>query len=815
MTAIGFFSYSRTDNESLGGVLRGLRDELQAGLQRILGERDLEIFLDEEGIQFGQEWQQRLDQAIDEAVFLFPVMSPAYLASAACCDEFRRFVRHEKQIMPDRGSHADGLILPISFIEEWKEQNCDVTTEAKLRQCLNLEELQHGGRTDMPEVRKLLSPLIKRVKKLLDSYPHLSRSRPPAGTPVLRDAKSPTTKTPQLQPQYRNDKERELCQRAARLRTAKRSLEGVGGNTDEIDSLNQQLRDIRHQLRFGTDLFPGAWLVERYSLIRKLGHGGFGSVWLAQDETCDKLVAVKVLLSHLVDTSDRRKRFQRGAEQMAALDHPHVVPVLAPYVEDGSFRFFVMEYMRGGSFLDAVINNDLTIPQRLRLIGQVAEALSFAHEKGIVHRDVTPDNILLSADMYVARLSDFDLVRVETSTNAMTKTGSVGKALYIAPEAFERTGADARFDVYSLGMTTIFALSGKQITQEVIRRTETFVRSLDCTTELHELLIQSIEYSPGDRPQNVEAFSDRLIRCLTKERSDSGTQVTVPSRASAAIARPTTAPTQAFRRGSDEFGEWAEFSVRGATQRLRWVPAGTFLMGSPKEEPERSKGEVQHEVTLSSGFWLADTACTQELWKAVMGENPSKFKGPQRPVERVSYEDVQKFLVRISDLVPDVEFNLPTEAQWEYACRAGTTTPFSFGETISTDEANFDGNYPYAGAAKGEYREQTVDCRAFPANAWGLFQMHGNVWEWCRDWYAKYSGSAEVDPVGPAMSSNRVIRGGSWIDYARIARSASRLRLTPGYRRNNLGFRCMSSASPVAEQVSASRAQPRDEAAEK
>ena len=167
------------------------------------------------------------------------------------------------------------------------------------------------------------------------------------------------------------------------------------------------------------------------------------------------------------------------------------------------------------------------------------------------------------------------------------------------------------------------------------------------------------------------------------------------------------------------------------------------MMGSPVDEAERFEDESpQHEVTISRGFWLFDTACTQALWQAVMGDNPSHFKGADRPVENVSFEDVAVFLERLNERLPGLDLVLPTEAQWEYACRAGTDTPFSFGANITTDQVNYAGFAPYAGAAEGEYRGQTVPVGSLPANPWGLFEMHGNVREWCVDtWHESYDGA--------------------------------------------------------------------------
>jgi len=221
-----------------------------------------------------------------------------------------------------------------------------------------------------------------------------------------------------------------------------------------------------------------------------------------------------------------------------------------------------------------------------------------------------------------------------------------------------------------------------------------------------------------------------------------------------------------------------------------WIPPGSFMMGSPKEEKERQANEAQHKVTLTKGFYIGTHLVTQEQWQAVMGNNLSKFKGEKNlPVEMVSWNDCQEFIkkLRIKDKKP---YRLPTEAEWEYACRAGTTTPFFFGETISTDQANYNGNIPYGrNGKKGVYREKTTPVGSFPANAWGLHDMHGNVLQWCQDWFGDYPQKDVVDPQGPDAGKGRVLRGGSWGDAPQTCRSAYRSRDVPGYRFSSHGFR--------------------------
>jgi len=244
-----------------------------------------------------------------------------------------------------------------------------------------------------------------------------------------------------------------------------------------------------------------------------------------------------------------------------------------------------------------------------------------------------------------------------------------------------------------------------------------------------------------------------------------------------------TTPGWAQAMGHDCYGIYADLVVNGILQRMRWIEAGHFLMGSPQDEPERYNNEVLHPVILSQGFWLADTTVTQALWRAVMTDNPSRFKGGNRPEQKVTWEHAQGFIDSLNKQYPDAEFRLPWEAQWEYACRAGTTTPFWFGENISPEQVNYDGHNSYNNAPKGKYRGETVEVKTLPCNAWGLYEMHGNLWEWCQDyWQEAQSAEPALDPKGPQQGDSRVVRGGSWCDYGWGVRSAIRDRDAPESR---------------------------------
>jgi len=222
------------------------------------------------------------------------------------------------------------------------------------------------------------------------------------------------------------------------------------------------------------------------------------------------------------------------------------------------------------------------------------------------------------------------------------------------------------------------------------------------------------------------------------------------------------------------------------------IPAGAFMRGSPEKEPDRSSNEKQYKVKISKPFYMQTTEVTQGQWQKVMGNNPSEFKncGDDCPVEQVSWNDAQEFIKKLNKIEGTNKYRLPTEAEWEYAARAGTTTPFYTGNCLSTNQANYNGNFPLTGCPKGEYRDKTVRVGSFAPNAWGLYDMYGNVWQWCQDWFGDYTWMSRLsDPSGPLSGKDRAMRGGCWSDGAKYCRSAHRLYFKPTGATRYIGFR--------------------------
>lgn len=234
-------------------------------------------------------------------------------------------------------------------------------------------------------------------------------------------------------------------------------------------------------------------------------------------------------------------------------------------------------------------------------------------------------------------------------------------------------------------------------------------------------------------------------------------------------------PAWATNVGKDSYGFYADLMAAEITQRMRWIQPGRFQMG---------EGPNAHQVTLTHGYWLGDSEVTQGLWQAVMGTNPSMFYGDKlRPVETISWENSMAFFARLNEKTQGLNATFPSEAQWEYACRSGTMGDYA-GEV--NDMSWFSDN---AG-------ERTNPVKSKRANSFGLYDMHGNVWEWCSDWYGEYNVSEQIDPRGALSGSCRVVRGGSWYCCAKDCRSAIRYSIAPNDRFSVLGLRIAVQTTP-------------------
>ncbi|HRI69597.1 MAG TPA: serine/threonine-protein kinase, partial [Polyangium sp.] len=293
--------------------------------------------------------------------------------------------------------------------------------------------------------------------------------------------------------------------------TRRERLRQAQADTKQVD---REILTLRRQLREGGVLRAGDSLGDgRYLLLEQVGRGGFAHVWRARDRQTGTDVAIKVLRSDLAHEPQRRERFFRGARIMAELEHPAVVRVLEQKGEDGGYHYFVMEFVPGGDLRQAVLRGDVLRNAGLFMVLEVGTALAKAHERGVIHRDVKPANILLHADGS-PRLTDFDLVAAVDTTGG-TRSGALGTFVYAAPECMHHPqDADPRVDVYGLAMTAVFVLYGRELPLDVVRDAESFILQLEGSETVKKAMIRATSWEPSKRHQDAREFCAMLHRCL-------------------------------------------------------------------------------------------------------------------------------------------------------------------------------------------------------------------------------------------------------------------------------------------------------------
>ncbi len=312
----------------------------------------------------------------------------------------------------------------------------------------------------------------------------------------------------------RADGTRDLEHRLEMARARKARLDALG---EDSTSVRDEINMLRRSLRMGRPLQPGDVLDDRFVVREQLGAGGFATVWHALDQRSGAPVALKVLHAQHVHNADRRERFFRGARIMAQLDHPNIVKIIEPWASDGEYEYFVMQYVAGGTLRDAVIGGRLSVTQRLQALLAIAEALGFAHERGIIHRDVKPSNILVGEDG-TPLLTDFDLVRTEDTTGGTA--GGLGTVIYAAPEMMERASeADARADVYGLGMTLAFLFYERDLTMEVIRSTDRLINELKIPESIRMVIRTAITWNRDHRFRTAGEFHSALTAAIVRRNS--------------------------------------------------------------------------------------------------------------------------------------------------------------------------------------------------------------------------------------------------------------------------------------------------------
>lgn len=505
---------------------------------------------------------------------------------------------------------------------------------------------------------------------------------------------------------------------------------------------------------------PDQVFAGRYHVLERIGSGGFGTLWRAWDARTDRAVAIKLLHPHLAQDAGREARFFRGARAMAALDHPAVVGVIEAEGRLGRHRYCVTDYLPGGDLARARADGRLSVEQGLDAVLAIADALDAIHRAGLVHRDVKPRNILLDARGQ-ARLTDFDLVRVG---DAPGNTGdqAMGSALYAPPEMLDTPrAAGPAADVYGLGMTTVSVITGGRPPAAILRFPQRVVAELPTSPALRQVIARAIEFAPERRFPSAAAFASALR------------QARAPSRAPAVIEPPE----RPYRPPEVE------------------VPGGASWLGSPDDEAGRDPDEGKREVRLES-FWMSATPIAVGQYRLLTGRGPAHRALDRHPVTGVSWRDAVRFCNALSkrdgyapcyglkgdgvevDRTVD-GWRLPTEDEWEHACRAGGEGRFGVGddETMLATVAWYAENATGATQPVGRLRP----------NAWGLYDMLGNVWEWCDGPACAPLRHAAAAPFDP--QAWRPVRGGSAACAPRLCRAAYRSRRLQSVELPRLGFR--------------------------
>ncbi len=550
-------------------------------------------------------------------------------------------------------------------------------------------------------------------------------------------------------------------------------------------------------------------LDDRYRPIKFLGEGGFGRTFQAIDEKrLNTPCVIKQFLPQQAGSAALAKAtelFQQEAKRLQELGkHPQIPDLEAFFPQDGRL-YLVQDFIDGQNLLEEFQNQGkLKEPQIRIILTELLPVLQFIHDNQVIHRDIKPENIIRSKTGQLF-LIDFGVSK-ETSGTILTRVGTVtGTPGYAPPEQF-RGMVYHSSDLYSLAVTCVRLLTGhfqkidgSDQLFDTNRMEWQWQKYVSLSQELTTVLETMLQDIPVKRYQSATEVLAALANQKTIVIPTSQTQTFQnPLKQIFQFISPPTNPPKPPANINVNINPQSSFTEdlgNGVKLEMIAIPRGTFWMGSPENEAERYDNEgPQHQVTVPS-FFMGKYPLTQAQYQAIIGNNPSYFKGNNRPVETVSWDDAVLFCEELSQRTGK-SYRLPSEAEWEYACRAGTKTPFSFGDNITTDLVNYNGNYPYKSAPKGKYREQTTDVGTFPPNAFGLYDMHGNVWEWCEDdWHENY---INAPTNGSAWNSQSVIkykslRGGSWSYNAGPCRAANRSWLSRGSRYDLYGFRVVSS----------------------
>jgi serine/threonine-protein kinase len=578
---------------------------------------------------------------------------------------------------------------------------------------------------------------------------------------------------------------------------------------------------------------------KRYKIIEKVGQGGMGSVYKAIDKKLNRLVALKIMITKGNVKPEKIQRFIREAALIATFKHPSIVTIY-DIQQDEDKICYCMDFIEGDT-LEKIISlkGKFTEKEALRAIIRIAQTLQIVHAHGIIHRDIKPSNIIVTPNNEI-KLLDFGTAKLE-GEKSITQTGAfLGTLAFASPEQLNKSSeVDLRTDIYSLGITFYYLLTGEPpyrgtsfevISQHyfapipplpngITSHTEKILQKMmaknpsDRYSSMTELL-EAIAYGANQKKYstttadektytttkspslwshyiiNNEEYFQKNIKKITYRDKQSGQTIldmTAPAwcKLPIKLQKKYSQLYQLIYAKSYGLEVESTFYTNDISITMRLIPPGRFLMGENINEKYKQINEIpQHIVVISKPFWMAKYPITKKQWKIVTKETPWRgqlytLSNNDSPATYISWNDIcENFLPRL-----DNEYELPTEAQWEYACRAGTTTPYFWGN----EQKKIDSYAWYKqNTAQREYAQNIGNKKT---NPWGMADIIGNIWEKCNDIFDKYTIDQAKDPQGGKQGVFRIERGASWQSNASECRSARRSFSKPTTKESTTGFR--------------------------
>jgi formylglycine-generating enzyme required for sulfatase activity len=569
----------------------------------------------------------------------------------------------------------------------------------------------------------------------------------------------------------------------------------------------------------------GKLLRNRYRVLRLLGEGGFSRTYATEDaDRLDAPCVIKQFFPQVQGTAARNKAaelFKEEAFRLYELGENHIqIPRLLAYFEQGLSLYLVQEFIQGQTLLKELQQEAFNEEQIRQLLADLLPVLQFIHSRNVIHRDIKPENIIRRQSDRQLVLIDFGGAKQVTQTS-LARQATVLYTLGYAPSEQMAGFACHSSDLYALGVTCARLLTQclpfhdpygqihdylyDPMNARWLWRERLQEKGITISEELGNILDKMVKYLPSERYESAEEILKELN---TATPTIAPTILAIPQPEiqpillpSEPILTPPLPPLPALKsfefevvtvdtkgretsRNRDSTNYFIEELPNSAILEMVSIPGSKYMMGSPYNEGDADE-RPQHEVNIKP-FFMGKFPVTQAQWKAVaalpkikqsLNPHPSKFKGANRPVENVSWHEAVEFCARLFHKTGR-DYRLPSEAEWEYACRAGTSTAFHFGETMTAELGNCGGTDDFPFDPLGKYRKETTPVGSFQvANAFGLYDMHGLVWEWCADpWHNNYDGAPDDGKVWEVGGDEhrRVLRGGSWSFSQVLCRSASR-----------------------------------------